>query len=161
MSDTFIGVDVSGLEELLAKLESLPPEVQDEAVQNVNKYLLNVLKLYPPYTYVPYRTAYGKWFSEKQRRYVMAKISQGEITPGMPNRSQTFSRNWKIVGYGKNSIIANETPYGHHLMGDSTQARLPKKAGWKTIGEVIKNRMDEIIRRADAGVKNAMRKLGL
>ena len=161
MSDNFVGIDVTGIEELVSKLQSLPPEAQDQAVEQVNKYLLNVLRMYPPYSYVPFKTAYGGWFSEKQRRYVMARIREGSIQPGKPNRTQFFSQNWKQVGYGKQSILANETPYAPYLVGDREQARMPAKIGWKKLGQTIKERMDQIIRRAEAGVKSALKKLGL
>jgi len=157
----FVGIDVSGIEEIIAKINALPPKAQDEVVQGVNKYLVNVLKAYPPYKHVPFKKAYGKWFSEKQRRYVMARITEGTITPGMPNRSQRFSRNWKVVGYGKTSIIANEIPYGPYLVGDTSQARMPKKIGWSKLKDTIKNRMSKIIKIADAAVKKALHKVGL
>lgn len=160
MSD-FIGIDTEGTKELVSKLDRLPDVVKDHAIDEVNKYLLNVLKAYPPYRYVPFKTAYGKWFSEKQRRYVMARISEGTITPGMPNRTQRFSQGWKIVGYGQKSVIANETPYGPYLMGDTTQARMPAKIGWKRLKDVINSRMSQIIRKAQAGAKAAIRMLGL
>ena len=161
MAGEFVGVEIAGLEDLMVKLNKLPEVVQDHAIDEANKYMLNVLKLYPPYSYVPFNQAYGKWFSEKQRRYVMARIAEGSITPGMPNRSQRFANNWKVVGYGRNSIIANETPYGPYLVGDNTQARMPAKIGWKKLSATIKQRMAQIISKAEAGVKKAIRILGL
>ena len=160
MSD-FVGIDVTGTEELIAKLNRLPPEAQDQAVEDVNKYLLNVLRAYPSYNYVSFKQAYGGWFSEKQRKYVMARIAEGTIKPGMPNRSQRFAQGWKVVGYGRQSIIANETPYGRYLVDDTAQARMPAKIGWKKLKDTVKQRMGRIIEKADAGVKKALRKLGL
>lgn len=160
MSD-FVGIEIAGLEELIAKLEALPGEVQDEAIEAVNAYILNVLKAYPPYAHVTFKNAYGGWFSDKQRRYVMARIREGTITPGKANRSQQFAREWDVLGYGRNSIIVNQTPYGPYLVGDTEQARMPQKIGWKKLGDTIKERMEQIIRHADIGVKNAIKKLGL
>ena len=160
MSD-FVAIEVAGLDELIEKLGKLPDDVQDEAIEAVNAYLLNVLKSYPPYAYVPYKRAYGGWFSDKQRRYVMARIREGTIKPGTPNRSQQFAKGWDVLGYGRKSMIVNQTPYGPYLVGDSEQARMPKKIGWKKLGDTIKDRMEEIYRRADIGVKNAIKKLGL
>jgi hypothetical protein len=79
----------------------------------------------------------------------------------MPNRSQRFASNWKVVGYGKNSIIANETPYGPYLVGDNTQSRMHQKIGWKKLGATIKQRMSQILRKAEVGIKRAIRILGL
>ena len=160
MSD-FVGLEAEGIDELMAKLDRLPPEAQDETIEEVNQYLLNVLKAYPPYKHVPFKVAYGKWFSEKQRRYVMARISEGTITPGQPSRTQQFRNNWDVLGYGRNSMIVNDTPYGPYLVGDNEQARMPEKIGWEKLSMTIKDRMSQIIRRAEAGVKNAINKLGL
>jgi len=160
MSD-FVGIEVSGLEELIDKLAALPEEVQDEAIEAVNEYLLNVMKQYPPYAHVTFKDAYGGWFSDKQRKYVMARIREGTIRPGVPNRSQQFAQSWDVLGYGRNSLIVNPTPYGPYLVDDNEQARMPQKIGWKRLGDTLKERMDQIVRRADAGVKNAIRKLGL
>jgi hypothetical protein len=157
----FVGIEITGIEELIEKLGALPDEVQDEAIEAVNKYMLSVLKLDPPYAHVPFKSAYGNWFSEKQRRYVMARIQEGTITPGTPSRSQQFAQNWDVLGYGRNSMIVNPTPYGPYLVGDTEQARMPAKIGWKKLGDTIKQRMEQIIRHADAGVKNAIKKLGL
>jgi hypothetical protein len=64
----FIGIDVEGIPELLEKLDKLPPEARDAAVDEVAPYLVNVFKLYPPYSYVKFKDAYVNWFSEKQRK---------------------------------------------------------------------------------------------
>lgn len=160
MSD-FVAFEVAGIEELIAKLNALPDDVQDEAIEAVNQYLLNVMRQYPPYAYIKFKQAYGGWFSEKQRKYVMARIQEGTITPGTPSRSQRFAQGWDVLGYGRNSMVVNPTPYGPYLVGDQEQARMPAKIGWKKLGDTIKERMDQIIRRADAGVKNAIKKLGL
>ena len=91
----------------------------------------------------------------------MARIREGTINPGTPNRSQQFAKSWDVLGYGRKSMIVNTTPYGPYLVGDQEQARMPKKIGWKRLSDTIKGRMEEIYRRADIGVKNAIKKLGL
>ena len=160
MSD-FVGIEIAGLDELIEKLGQLPDEVQDEAIEAVNQYMLNVLKAYPPYAHVTFKSAYGGWFSDKQRKYVMARIREGTIRPGQPSRTQQFAQGWDVLGYGRNSIIVNQTPYGPYLVGDTEQARMPQKIGWRKLSDTVKGRMTEIVRRADAGVKNAIKKLGL
>jgi hypothetical protein len=157
----FIGLDVQGIDNLVEKLENLPPEARDAAVDEVAPYLLNVFKLYPPYTYVKFKDAYGNWFSDKQRKYVMARIREGTIRPGISNRTQSLAQGWKIIGEGGNSLIVNEVTYAVYVMGVGEQARMPKKIGWKTIGAIVRDRMDQIVRRAEAGVSKALRKLGL
>lgn len=160
MSD-FLGLEVIGVEEVATKLGKLPDVVADAAVDEANQYMLRVLKTYPPYSHVTYKQAYGGWKSEKQRRYVMARINEGTITPGKPNRSQEFRQGWEIVGYGKTSFITNQVPYGHFLMSDESQANMPKLIGWKKVSNVLKERTKEILRQAEIGVKKAIKLLGL
>lgn len=161
MADDFIGLEVYGVEEIRSLLAKVPTAVADEAVDEVNKYLLNVLKQYPPYKHVRYADAYGGFKSDKQRRYVMARIAEGTITPGYANRSQNFAKGWKVVDKGVSSLIVNEVPYGHYLMGDTTQARIMGMIGWDRITFIIRERMPEIVKKAVAGVKKGLAKLGI
>lgn len=159
MSD-WIDIDVSGIEEIQTALAETPEAVGSAAVDEVNKYLVNVLKTYPPYQHIGFKQAYGGWFSDKQRKYVMARIREGSITPGYAHRSQRMAEGWKVIDKGMSSIIVNETPYSGYLMGDRKQSRMAGMIGWDRITFIIRERMPQIIRRAAAGVKNALRKLG-
>lgn len=160
--NSFIATEVIGLTEIQARMKKLIPEAADAGIDEANKYLVEVMREYPTYKYVSRKAAYGQTFvSDKQRRYVMARIREGSITPGKPNRTQEFRRGWKILGRGKNSMIANEVPYGHWLMDNQDQARQPGMVGWKKIEAVIKDKMPRIIEKFDVGVKKAIKKLGL
>lgn len=159
MADEFIGVDVYGIEELNRKLAAWPLAAQNAAVDATSEYLLEVVRTYPPYAHITYKAAYGGFKSDKQRKYVMARIREGTITPGVKNRSQRFRRGWKVIDKGTSSMIVNEVPYGRFLMGDAEQARMPKMIGWKKLGNIIKERMKEIERRARAAIKKVMRRL--
>lgn len=162
MANDFIGVDVQGIKELQAKLAKLPKEAQDAGADEAYDYLLNVLREYPSYKYVSRAAGYGKtWFSEKQRRFVMAAINQGTITPGSPNRTQAMAKGWKKHGTGAAAFIANEVPYAPYLMGDDSQSRHMQKIGWKTLGKVTQERVSKIVEKFDAGVKKAIKRLGL
>jgi len=160
MSD-FIGIEIQGAEGLAEALAKVPDVVADAAIDEANAYMVRSLRAYPPYTHVTYQAAYGGWKSEKQRRYVMARISEGTITPGKANRTQNMSRGWEIVGYGRSSFITNQVDYAHFLMSDDSQANMPKFIGWKRVGDVLKERTKEILRRAEIGAKNAIKLLGL
>ena len=70
-------------------------------------------------------------------------------------------RGWKTVGQGRNQIVANEVNYAGLVMGNSEQDRLHKKMGWKTMDARIKQRMNRIVEKFEAGVKKAIRKVGL
>ena len=160
MPTDFIAIDVPDLAELQKLLANLPNDVADEGIDASNEYLLNVMRAYAPYKYVSFKSAYGGWFSEKQRRYVMAKIAEGEIQPGRPHRSQALSRAWRIIGEGRNSLLANELPYSAYVQGDSQseQARMMSMIGWKGTDQVIRERQAEIMRKFETGANKALKK---
>jgi len=159
MSDQWIGLEVWGIEELRREMGNWPVEIQNAVVDQVNAYVLDNIKKYPPYMHVKFKDAYGDWFSEKQRKYVMARISEGSIRPGQSNRSQRLAQGWKVIDKGIESIIVNEVPYAGYVMGDSEQARMHKKIGWDTIGSWINKRMSGIITAARKGLVDAVNKI--
>jgi len=160
-SGGFIGIDVSGLAELQAKLAKLPPEARDAITDDVSKFMLNVLQTYPPQKSVTRASVYGQTFqSDKQRRYFFWALSKGIIQVPY-RRTQELRNAWKIVGSGYTAIIANEMPYAGLMMGDGEQGRMARATGWKTLNQIITERTAKMIQIADAGVKKAIRKLGL
>lgn len=157
----FLYIDVTGLKEINDKLNRLPNEAVDAGTDNANEYLLNVMQTYPPKKSVTRKAAYGvTFFSDKQRRWFFANLNKGTIDVPY-NRTQGLAQSWKIVGSGRNSFLANEAPAAPYVIGDNTQSRHEAMVGWKTVGEQVKGRMTEIVRRFDAGVKKAIRQLGL
>jgi hypothetical protein len=159
MANDFIGIEVFGIEELRREFGNWPPIIQDEVVNSVNAHVLKNIKRYPPYKYVTFRQAYGGWFSEKQRRYVMARIAEGTIKPGMPNRTNRLAQGWKVIDKGTQSLIVNEVPYAGYVMGAGTQARMHQKIGWDTIPQWLNKNMGGIIKAAREGLTNALRKI--
>ncbi len=156
-----VDIVIDGLTELRSKLDRFPKEAQNKAGDMVSDYTVNIMREYVPYAYVPFKSAYGNWFSEKQRRYVMARIHEGSIRPGAPSRTQTLRGGWKKMGEGADSLVVNDVPYAGHVVGDADQARMHKKIGWWTVGQRLKERAGEIERKAKAGVDKAMKELGL
>lgn len=156
----FVGIDIRGMEQVNHLLRNLPREAQDAASQAVAEYMLRVERAYPPYQYITRKQAYPPtgWQSDRQRRFVMAAIREGRITPGSPHRTQAFSRAWRIVDRGVNAFLVNETPYGPYLK--DPRANHMKLIGWTTIEEDVEKRQPEILRKAQAGIDKAIRKLG-
>ena len=159
MSDQWIGLEVIGIDELRREMGNWPKEIQNAVVDQVNAYVLDNIKKYPPYMHVRFKDAYGGWFSEKQRKYVMARIREGTIVPGKPNRTNTLANGWKVIDRGVSSIIVNEVPYAGYVMGDSEQARMPKKIGWDTVGGWVTKHMTNIVGAARQGLVNAINKI--
>ena len=167
----FIGIDISGDEIIKKKLAKLPIAVQDAAVVEANKYIVNSLKEYATYKHIwrsraftnlrfttpggKVKIGYSSW-AQFQKVHIMAKEGKFPYS-----RTQRLARGWKVMGQGRNQIVVNEVPYAGLVMGEGTQDRLHKKMGWKTEAEQIKSRMKEIVRKFEAGVKKAIRKVGL
>jgi len=155
----FVGVDIAGAKEIEEKLKQIPPEAQDAGVESAKVYIVNFEQAYPPYTYVSIEQA-GGWRSEKQRRYVMARIREGSIQIPYA-RTQTLRKGWRVEGSGRNQIVVNEVEYAPYVKDIQSQAQGHMLRGWGVVQTEIQDRMDEIVRKFDAGVKEALRKLGL
>ena len=171
MNNQFIGIDIVGEEIVAAKLNRLPIEAQNEGVIEANKYIVNVMKAYQPYQHIwrsraftnlrfvtpggKVKIGYASW---RQFQYVHALAAEGKLPY---RRTQKLARNWKTVGAGRSQIVVNETEYAGYVMGKKEQDRLHNKMGWKPMEDRVKERMSEIVRRFEAGVKRAIRKVGL
>ena len=148
---SFIGVDITGIDTLNARLKKLPKEAQNQGVETANAYIVNLMRTYPPKPNAPF-----VWSSEKQRRAVMAKYRSGEAG----GRTQELSRGWKVVGGGMKQIVANEVPYAVFVQ-DEGQIIGHKTNAWQTIAQVIKAKEKGILQKFEEGVRKAIKKLGL
>jgi len=150
-NNSLIGIDIQGIATIQNRLSKLPKEAKDMGVESANEYIVNLMKVEPP---VPH----GKfvWSSDKQRRYVMAKISEG----GYTGRTQRLRNAWQTVGEGYKQMVVNETPYADYVQGDN-QIIGHKTNNWQTISSNLKNKGKDILKRFDAGVKKALKKLKL
>lgn len=161
MSD-FIGIDITGLPELEAKLAKLPDAAADDGVEAANTYIVNVMREYQPYRSITRKSVYGSSFkTDKQRRWFFAALRSGEIHVPY-NRTQELRGSWKTAGDGRQQFVYSEDmPKAQYVMQDGHQNQLLKKMGWKTVETRMKERMSEIVRRFDAGVNKAIKRLGL
>jgi hypothetical protein len=160
MSD-FIGFAVDGIPELQAILNNLPQDIQDAAVDEINKYLVNVMQSgQPSPNYVTRKAAYGvTFFTEKQRRWFFANLNSGGINVPY-RRTQGLRNSWKIEGSGARSFIINDAPGAGYVMGDDTQSRHEKMVGWPTVGKLIDKSMARINKILEAVANKIMRKKG-
>lgn len=157
----FVGVEIDGIEELQAKLKQLPDAAKDEGADEAYKYLLNVMRQYPPQKRVTRKQAYGvTFFSDKQRRFFFRALANGEISVPY-KRSQVMKRSWRKVGDGARAFLVNESDYAPFMYDDKKQSRMSRLIGWKTISQTIKEKTTEVVRRFDAGVKKAIKRLNL
>lgn len=151
-----VDIVIDGLEELRSKLDRFPPEAQNEAGDMVSDYVLNIMREYAPYKYVPFKAAYGGFFSDKQRKYVFAnKLFGGR------SRTQTLRQGWKKMGGGADTLVYNDVSYAGYVVGDGDQANMHTMIGWWTVSSRLGERSEQIERLAKAGVDKAIEKLGL
>lgn len=156
-----INFEVKGTTKVIQYLVNLPRKIRSVAMEAIVKYIVGDARHgmvhYEPYKYVTRKKAYGQtWASDKQRRYVMAKIRSGEITPGIPNRTGATAAGWSYAR--KDDLhwyIKNPTTGAYYTRGEPGQARLNKLVGWRQMTKVV---MDNIKGALRAG-KKAIRDL--
>lgn len=161
MADGFIGIDLrtSGLDKAIKDFDELPDAVIDAGTEAANEYIVDMERAYVPYRHVTVAES-GGWKSEKQRRYVMARIREGTIK--IPyRRTQNLRRGWKTLGYGRNQIVVNEVPYAGWVKDIATQTQAHMLRGWEVTANDIRNKLGQIVRKFEAGAKKAIKRLGL
>jgi hypothetical protein len=137
-------IEVEGLEQLQWRINSLPDQAKAEILDAVSSYSLEVLrKEQPSYRHVTRARAYGMqrggegWFSDKQRRYVMAKIRSGEIR--IPyNRTGRLVHGWAATRTTERVTFGNAVPYAPYVIGFAAQSRHERLVGWKTITDTMR-----------------------
>lgn len=79
-----------------------------------------------------------RWKSDKQRRYVMAKLREEGNLPYQ--RTHALSEGWKAVveqdGSGGIMTVTNPSPIARYVQGDDAQP-FHLDTGWKQVGDVI------------------------
>ena len=119
------------------------------------------LKHYQAYKYVSRERAYGQTFvSDKQRRFVMAKIASGEIDPGVPHRTGNTQRGYRLVETqgGYRQSIQNAEKGAVYTRHDALQARLNALAGWRKTMDIISTNIKGAIRHAQAAVNEFIKR---
>ena len=157
-------IEILNYKEIEAKLNKLPIEVADHCMTEVQDYMLNVMKSdQPPEVYVSRKAAYGQsFFSDKQRKWYWAQVSDGILTPGVhKKRTGEMSRGWHKVRTGLTGYIENRVKGAAYVYGDKSQANQPALVGWKKITQQIMDRLDKINKIIDGEAKKAIKKLGL
>lgn len=167
-----VTIDVKTLlkstEELKRWFDKLTPKLKRVAGEAAADYLIGDgrrgLRHYPPYKLVRRRVAYPEvkgWFSERQRRYVMARIREGTIDPGYPHRTGRYQRGWQKRQEGRSAfVVFNSLWYAKYVGGDEEQARQPRKVGWRKAGEIAQSNFDGMVRAAESAVEKVIRESG-
>jgi hypothetical protein len=150
-----IRITSRGVPELQAWLKSLNQQVKDVATRAVAEYLIgdttHGLKHYPPYRHVPWAQI-GGFISDRQRKYVMAKIREGSITPGISQSNGYLRDAWRYKAQGSRYEITNDVGYAPFLVGQE-QARRPVVQGWRKATETIKANLAGAYKHANAEIR--------
>jgi len=117
-------------------IAQLPKNIRGAATEVIAKEFVKRFKKYPRYKYVSRGAAYpevGGFFSEKQRRFVMAGIKSGRIQPGKPHRTKRLQEGWHIEGKNTPLQVVNSEPAAVFAFHPIYQARQLAMVGWKDI----------------------------
>jgi hypothetical protein len=154
-----VSFQVRGLFDIQAFISTLPIGTRKTAVETATEFLIEDekkgLRNMAPYKYVTRKVAYGETFSsDKQRRYVMAKIASGEITPGVSNRTGKISAGWtyKLTNNGYAARIFNDTEGSKYVYGDKDQANQPKLVGHKKMSKMINENLAGMMKRVNIDI---------
>lgn len=144
------GVKQFRVGEFAKRLTELPRRLRRSALIVMAEYLLKKFRLYPRYKEVSRKSAYpevGGFFSDKQRKFVMAGIASGRIQPGGPHRSETLKKSWRIEGKEARDIrslsLINNAPAAVFAYHPIYQARQLGLVGWKDSDVMTDENLDD------------------
>lgn len=155
-----ISIDLIGEEFVYRMLAELPTEIQNTALDDAYKYVLNTMQTSQPSPrYITRRAAYGQtFFSDRQRKWFFANLNDGSINVPY-NRTQGLRRAWRIQGSGQNASVINDAEGNEYVIGDK-QSRHEALVGWRKPEDIIKEREDRIQRIIEGSVQKALKKFG-
>ena len=145
---------------IMTFLRTVPQEVGKVASSAIAEYLIgdvsHGLRHYPPYKHIPW-SQIGGFISEHQRRYVMAQIKEGNITPGISASNGYFCDAWQYRAQGNWFAIYNDVSYAPYLVGQGTQSRRAILQGWRTVYNNIRDNTAGALRHAMAAINQWMK----
>ena len=179
----FIGIEVLNVDKVARWLVELPTIALDTAADAILDYWRGVLRNpanYSAYRYISRAEAYPdsvndpRWrvpnadgsmpkpvpgyFSPAQHRYVMARLSKGEIN--IPyQRTNRLATSWDKVGEGVNGFLVNSAPYASYVIDPAGQSRHEQRVGWWTAPGPLTEpaRIRQAERQADAAIEKRAR----
>ena len=139
-------ITIRGADQIMSRIRSLPDETRKQIYEDVGEYGLTVIREYPKQRSVSRAQAYPNapagpgWFSDKQRKYVMAKIRRGDIKVPY-SRTQTLANSWKATATKDDLVFSNMQKYAPYVMGNAAQSNHEKLVGWKKIVDIIDGKL--------------------
>lgn len=131
-----VTVDTDILDAIADTAQKSPKLMQtayDRATRRLRTRIVNTLTAEPGPPVYPIR-----WKSEKQRRYVIAKLREDDNLPYQ--RTHALSAGWKAViepdGEGGIMTVSNKSPIAQFVQGDYAQP-FHLQSGWPQVGNII------------------------
>lgn len=131
----------------LVRMDGVKAGLHDAAMQ-----VRDHIAYYPPQKHHPMH-----WYSEKQRRFVMAQISEGNIQ--IPyKRSTSLRKNWRVQVQENRlrAIVTNDTSYAPFVHQDENQYWMHLATGWRTRQETVND--PGLLQRVEAAINRAIDK---
>lgn len=153
------GRKIRSLDGIRQAINDLPRRLRGKALEVGAKFLVKKYKLYPHYKEVARARAYPEvdgFFSDKQRRFVMAGIRNGTIRPGASHRTQGLKNDWRIVGRGSALLIVNDNPAAVFAYHPIFQARQLEMVGWRNIDIMTEENQDDALLEVEIYIYNEM-----
>lgn len=151
----------NALERIARWLERLPEGARAIAVPEIAEEVADAMREYDSYQYVSRAQAYPNapagpgWFSDRQRRYVMAAIRSGTIQ--IPyQRTGILSASWRVSGTGAEAQVVSDAPAATYVMGAPGQSNHERLVGWRTTQQRIEDAQQRIITRARNAIRRAV-----
>lgn len=137
MIDFQATVDTEVVRQLTNALRDAPAKmrryIRSELKATAERRIIKKLRTYPRKPRYPLR-----WTSERQRKYVMAKLREQDNLPYQ--RTGALKRGWevevKINPATAFLVITNDMPYAQYVMGDRQQI-MHQDTGWPFAGDII------------------------
>lgn len=155
-----IGVSVNGLNQLTSGLHGMYPKAAAKGVENANKILLAALNRYvasAPYNYLSWSMGgpgdVGGFFSERQRAFVMASISQGSMTIPYPRVKKDH---YALSGTGAHQSIKSDDVSMYYSMSDMGQTIMQALRGWDRISVFLQGHNADILQAFTFGVNGVI-----
>ena len=164
--DTSFQVQISGVDEIKAKMAKLPPALIPACEMAVANYLLLQLTKneIPAWKKVTRASVYGSTFqSDKQRRWFFWALSHGVIdVPYIRNgKHGGVSSQWFIRQNAQGVLLSNDDPAAIYVYGDNTQNKLLGVIGWKRISTITEEKSRNLSGVLDRAAKKAIKDQGL
>lgn len=144
-------VNIRGYKEISGYLSAIADELEPVTTQILAETGVQVMKdSEPPQRDVTRAEAYPGaaagpgWQSDKQRRYVMAMISSGEMEVPY-QRTGEGSAAWHVQGSGESAKPVNNAPGMRFTQSPTYQSNHEKLVGWLTTTNAIRAKMDYIL----------------